>query len=72
MIAKNTGKYADHLLRLWEQIGHGEVTDIAEYAAKHLKQTNQPLRIAVNEAYWRYNNLVRSGESFLVAHSLRF
>jgi hypothetical protein len=59
------------LLRLWDKIGKGEDTDIAEYAAKHLKETKRPLRIAVNEAYWRRNNLVRVGKSFLVACSLQ-
>jgi hypothetical protein len=72
MIAQHAGKDADNLIRLWEQIGEGEVTDIAEYAAKHLKRTSKPLRIAVNEAYWRYNNLVRAGKSFLIPRSLRF
>jgi hypothetical protein len=71
MVANNAGKYANNLLRLWEKIGDGEDTDIAEYAAKHLRGTGRPLRIAVNEAYWRWYNFVRIGKSFLVACSLQ-
>jgi hypothetical protein len=71
MIEKNSGKDANNLLRLWEKIGDCEDTDIAEYAAKHLRGTGRPLRIAVNEAYWRWYNFVRIGKSFLVACSLQ-
>ena len=42
---------------LWEVIGDGEIVPIAEYAAKHFERYNRPLRIAVDEAGWRFSNL---------------
>ncbi|KAK6436198.1 hypothetical protein LTR95_007609 [Oleoguttula sp. CCFEE 5521] len=42
---------------LWEVIGDGEVTTIADFATKHFETEGRPLRIAVDEAGWRFNNL---------------
>lgn len=43
--------------RLWDVLGDGEVLPIAEYAAKHFETYKRPLRIAIDEAGWRFNNL---------------
>jgi len=42
---------------LWEVLGEGRVMSIAAYAAEHFEKTGRPLRIAVDEAGWRFNNL---------------
>ncbi|EME85424.1 uncharacterized protein MYCFIDRAFT_206519 [Pseudocercospora fijiensis CIRAD86] len=54
---------------LWQVLGHGEVTELADYAAAHFKKHHRPLRIAVDEACWRFRNLndeqvanIRNGE----------
>jgi len=51
-------------------IGEGEVWHIADFAADWFKKHNRPLRIAVDEACWRFNNLnaqqvqqIKEGES---------
>lgn len=39
-------------------IGEGEVVSLADYATDHFKKYNgRPLRVAVDEAGWRFNNL---------------
>lgn len=55
--------------RLWDVLGKGEEYAIADYAAAHWKIHQRPLRIAVDEACWRFNNLsdeqvvrIREGE----------
>ena len=55
---------------LWDVIGEGEVWHIADFAADWFKKYNRPLRIAVDEACWRFNNLnaqqvqlIKEGES---------
>ena len=55
---------------LWDVISDaGEVIHIADYAARHFEQHGRPLRIAVDEACWRFTNLtpeqvekIREGE----------
>ncbi|KAF7195434.1 DNA repair protein RAD2, partial [Pseudocercospora fuligena] len=54
---------------LWDVLGEGEVCDIADYAAAHFREHKRPLRIAVDEACWRFRNLspedvesIRKGE----------
>nr|OQO18136.1 hypothetical protein B0A51_15208 [Rachicladosporium sp. CCFEE 5018] len=42
---------------LWDVIGDGEVTTIADFATRHFEKEGRPLRIAVDEAGWRFNNL---------------
>lgn len=39
---------------LWEKLGEGEVVEIATYASKHFEQYKLPLRIAIDEAIWRF------------------
>ena len=55
--------------RLYDIIGEGEVHSLADYAAQHWQQYKRPLRIAVDEACWRFTNLtpeqvqkIREGE----------
>ncbi|KAI6819332.1 hypothetical protein KC340_g13799 [Hortaea werneckii] len=54
---------------LWDVIGEGEIVHIADYAAQHFRKHGRPLRIAVDEACWRFTNLtpeqvgkIRDGE----------
>lgn len=54
---------------LWDVLGDGEIWSIADYAARFFEQHKRPLRIAVDEAGWRFNNLtpdqvekIRQGE----------
>ncbi|KXT09011.1 hypothetical protein AC579_7869 [Pseudocercospora musae] len=54
---------------LWQVLGQGEVTELADYAAAHFEEHKRPLRIAVDEACWRFRNLneeqvkkIRDGE----------
>ena len=54
---------------LWDVLGEGEVRHIADFAAEHFKKHGKPLRVAVDEACWRYTNLtpeevekIRQGE----------
>ncbi|KAK3053439.1 hypothetical protein LTR09_005608 [Extremus antarcticus] len=42
---------------LWDILGDGEVKSIAELSTEHLKRTGRPLRVAIDEAGWRFNNL---------------
>lgn len=55
--------------RLWDVLGDGEIISIADYATRHLEQRKRPLRVAVDEACWRFTNLtpeqvqkIRDGE----------
>jgi Holliday junction resolvase YEN1 len=36
-------------------LGDGEIVDIAAFAGKHFERTKRPLRIAIDEASWRFN-----------------
>nr|POE85395.1 flap endonuclease gen like 1 [Quercus suber] len=54
---------------LWEALGDGEICSIADYAARFFETHKRPLRIAVDEACWRFTNLtdeqvqaIRDGE----------
>ncbi|KAK5676348.1 hypothetical protein LTS10_011160 [Elasticomyces elasticus] len=55
---------------LWDTLNDAaEIVHIAEYAARHFEQHKRPLRIAVDEACWRFTNLtpeqverIREGE----------
>ncbi|GAB1736333.1 hypothetical protein NU219Hw_g6998t1 [Hortaea werneckii] len=54
---------------LWDVIGEGEIVHLAEYAARHFREHGRPLRLAVDEACWRFTNLtpeqverIRDGE----------
>lgn len=42
---------------LWDVLGDGKITPLAEYAASHFLRQKRPLRVAVDEAGWRFNNL---------------
>ncbi|EME47462.1 hypothetical protein DOTSEDRAFT_166539 [Dothistroma septosporum NZE10] len=43
--------------RLWDVLGDGEIRNIADFAAEHFRTHRRPLRIAVDEACWRFTNL---------------
>lgn len=42
---------------LWDVIGRGEIVSIAKYATDFFNQHDRPLRVAVDEPGWRFNNL---------------
>lgn len=57
------------MYRLWDELGDGEIISIADYAARFFGTHKRPLRIAVDEACWRFTNLtdqqvqaIREGE----------
>ncbi|KAF8859932.1 PIN domain-like protein [Acephala macrosclerotiorum] len=43
-----------YLGRLWQKLGDGEVIEIATFASQHFQKHRRPLRIAIDEAIWRY------------------
>ncbi|THZ35195.1 hypothetical protein D6C90_07439 [Aureobasidium pullulans] len=42
---------------LWDILGEGEVKSLAQLSTEHYKKHNRPLRVAVDEAGWRFHNL---------------
>lgn len=42
--------------RAWDLIGEGETVALAQLAADFLEKKGRPLRIAIDEAVWRFNN----------------
>ena len=50
---------------LWEVIGGGELVTLAQYATDHYKQHGRPLRVAVDEPGWRFNNLTPAQVEFI-------
>lgn len=50
---------------LWEVIGRGDLVSLAQYATDHYKQHGRPLRVAVNEPGWRFNNLTPAQVAFI-------
>ena len=50
---------------LWETIGKGELVPLAKYATDHYKQHGRPLRVAVDEPGWRFNDLTPAQVEFI-------
>jgi Holliday junction resolvase YEN1 len=50
---------------LWEVIGRGDLVSLAQYATDHYKQHGRPLRVAVDEPGWRFNNLTPAQVAFI-------
>ncbi|KAM0706851.1 hypothetical protein Q7P35_006181 [Cladosporium inversicolor] len=50
---------------LWEVIGRGDLVSLAQYATDHYKQHGRPLRVAVDEPGWRFNNLTPAQVTFI-------
>jgi hypothetical protein len=49
------------LIRLFDVIrNHEEIVPIAQLAEDHHRRYGKPLRIAVDEADWRFNNLTQA------------
>jgi Holliday junction resolvase YEN1 len=42
---------------LWDVIGKGELVKLAQYSTDHFNQHGRPLRVAVDEPGWRFNNV---------------
>ncbi|WPG99953.1 PIN domain-like protein, protein [Acrodontium crateriforme] len=42
---------------LWDVLGEGEVVELAKLSTDHFQKHRRPLRIAVDEAGWRFHNL---------------
>ncbi|KAF2094690.1 PIN domain-like protein, partial [Rhizodiscina lignyota] len=51
------------IFSLWNHLGAGETRPIAEWAAEHFERAGRPLRIAVDEPLWRYQNLSEAKEA---------
>jgi len=51
--------------RLWNILGDGEIVSIAQYVTKHFERTGRPLRVAIDEAGWRFNNLTDAQVAFI-------
>lgn len=57
--------------RLFDVIrDHEEVVPIAQLAEDHHRRYGKPLRIAVDEADWRYNNLTQA-QVYAIRDSMR-
>ena len=54
---------------MWDLIGLGETRSIAEWSTDHFKATGRPLRIAVDEANWRYKSLSDAQDVMIKRHS---
>jgi Holliday junction resolvase YEN1 len=55
--------------RLWDTIRDFEKsTPIAQFAEEHFKRHGRPLRIAVDEPDWRFNNVTRQ-QVFVIRES---
>ncbi|GAB7354544.1 hypothetical protein MBLNU459_g5002t3 [Dothideomycetes sp. NU459] len=50
---------------LWDILGDGEITALADLATDHFRRTGRPLRLAVDEAGWRFNNLNKQQVAFI-------
>lgn len=50
---------------LWDVIGKGELVTLAKYATDHFNQYGRPLRVAVDEPGWRFNNLTPQQVQFI-------
>ncbi|THY72605.1 hypothetical protein D6C87_02468 [Aureobasidium pullulans] len=42
---------------LWDILGEGEVKSLAQLSTEHYTKHNRPLRVAIDEAGWRFHNL---------------
>lgn len=45
------------MYKAWSLIGEGETVALAQLAADFLEKKKRPMRIAIEEAGWRFNNL---------------
>lgn len=50
---------------LWDVVGRGELVTLAKLATDHFKQHGRPLRVAVDEPGWRFNNLTPQQVEFI-------
>lgn len=50
---------------LWDVIGRGELITLAKLATDHFNQHGRPLRVAVDEPGWRFNNLTPHQVEFI-------
>lgn len=50
---------------LWDVIGRGELVTLSKLATEHFNQHGRPLRIAVDEPGWRFNNLTPQQVEFI-------
>lgn len=50
---------------LWDVIGKGELVSLAKYATDHFNRHGRPLRVAVDEPGWRFNNLTPQQVEFI-------
>ena len=61
-----------NITRLWNIIKDEDRTfPVAQLAEEHFRQHGRPLRIAVDEADWRFNNLT-SDQVYVIRASLSY
>lgn len=48
---------ADNTNSLWDILGEGEIKSLAQLSTDHFKKHKRPLRVAIDEAGWRFHNL---------------
>lgn len=53
------------ITRFWDLIGAPDTRSIAEWSSVHYRATGRPLRIAVDEAYWRWD-AISAGQEYIV------
>lgn len=42
---------------LWDILGEGEIKSLAQLSTDHFQKHKRPLRVAIDEAGWRFHNL---------------
>jgi Holliday junction resolvase YEN1 len=50
-------QFSNDTISLWDILGEGEVKSLAQLSTDHWKIHKRPLRVAIDEAGWRFHNL---------------
>jgi Holliday junction resolvase YEN1 len=50
-------QFSNDTISLWDILGEGEVKSLAQISTDHWKIHKRPLRVAIDEAGWRFHNL---------------
>jgi hypothetical protein len=50
-------QFSNDTISLWDILGEGEVKSLAQLSTDHWKIHKRPLRVAIDEASWRFHNL---------------
>ena len=55
---------------LWYILDDGEISAFADLSTEHFQKHGRPLRVAVDEAGWRFNNLTPAQVAFIQQNEL--